>query len=427
MLISSRQSRRPLRAVTLLAPAAAGLFAVLLLPVPPRALAQQTPPAPAPLPAPVPQQQPTGPALDPLAGPIRKNDTLQIDVVGEARLTGRQRVDNDGFISLSMVKQPVKLIGLQTTKAAEVIRQRLITDKILRRPQVTVSIVDRPLLTVTVSGAVTNNQRVPIRESTRLNEVLEPAGLTPVSDLTRVVVSRGDQSTTIDYGKYRKGESIDDQHNPLVQDGDRIFVYSAAPAVVGTFRISGEVPKPGPNAVTEGMTIGQAIELAGGVSPFADKDKIVVQRNGTDIPVPYKAIREGDASKDFKLAKDDVIVVPRTEKPNAFQVIGAVRSGGTLGPATFPLEKPTTLQDAVNAAGGPTDGARVFEVEVRRPDASGQIQSKKYNLNKVADRSTPIEPNDTVVVPYGKPSKNSLGNILGTLSGAAGLLFLFRR
>ena len=142
MLISSRQSRRPFRAVTLLAPASAGLFAVLLLPAPPRALAQQTPPAPAPLPAPVPQQQPTGPALDPLAGPIRKNDTLQIDVVGEARLTGRQRVDNDGFISLSMVKQPVKLIGLQTTKAAEVIRQRLITDKILRRPQVTVSIVD---------------------------------------------------------------------------------------------------------------------------------------------------------------------------------------------------------------------------------------------------------------------------------------------
>jgi polysaccharide export outer membrane protein len=78
--------------------------------------------------------------------------------------------------------------------------------------------------------------------------------------------------------------------------------------------LMGEVGKPGPIAMTPGMTLLQAIATAGGLSPFANSKKIYILRNSSGkqekIPVQYKQALKGDSSRNLILNTGDTIVVP---------------------------------------------------------------------------------------------------------------------
>ena len=367
----------------------------------------------------------SGPAIDPLAGPIRKNDTLRIEVVGDPKLSAdKMRVDNNGMITMAMVRGRIGVVGLQPTQAANRIADTLVRQQILRAPQVAVYIVDRPVQTVTVNGAVGKPGAVAIRGQTRLSEVLEPAGVTTeISDLKRVVITRGNADITVNYYDYKSGTSKDDRNNPLLQDNDKIYVFSGLPQSLGTISVAGEVVKPITNAPAPvGLTAGQALQQAGGVGPNADKDKIVIRRNGTEIPVPYKDIREGNASKDIPLQQGDDIFVPRTEQPKQFSVTGAV-----VAPRTYPLDRPLTLIEAVTVAGGPVPGARDIAVELKREDERGLVQTKVYNIKKPEGASVAVQPNDIINVPISTNKGITFEKAIGTIGALSGLFFLFGR
>lgn len=432
---SGRGGGHAVAATALIAATAAASFA-------PRAARAQTPAASPPANATPLGAQPPGPAQDPLAGPIRRNDQLRVDVVGDAKLTGPQRVDREGFITLPLAGR-IRVFGLSPAQAADRITRTLQTKQLLRRPQVTVTIVDRPALAVSVSGAVTTQGRTVIRENTRLNEVLEPAGLiNGASDLKRVVITRTQNNSTrditVDYSAYREGRSNGDANNPLLQDNDKVYVYSNAPVIGGTVTVSGAVAKTGPLQFPKGTTAFQAIQLAGGLALSggpngfsdlgADKDRIVVRRSGTEIAVPYKQVSEGATEKDITLQDRDEIFVPRLQNSQVsqskqFQVIGAVNNKQTF----YPLERRTTLQEAVVAAGGPVDGAKDFAIKVTRLDANRMYQSKTYNLKKSADASVEIQAGDIINVPGPSRNPQTLGSTIGILSGLAGLAYLFGR
>lgn len=397
--------------------------------------AQQTPASPTSV-APPPTQPPTrlpaaptSPAQDPLAGPIRKNDELDVAVVGDTKLSGKFRVDTDGNITMPMAGR-IKLFGLQPFEAGNKVTQTLKSRQILRRPQVTVTISGRPVQTVSVSGAVVTQGRTNIKENTRLNEVLEPAGIQPgASDLARVVVTRTENNKThdivVDYGAYREGRANSEANNPILLDNDKVYVYSKAPVIEGTVRITGEVGTPSPAVpVAKGTTAVQAILLAGGVTPLADKDRIVVRRGGTEIAVPFKDVREGATEKDIVLQDKDEIFVTRRENdlPKQYSVIGAVPR-----PTQYPLERRISLQEAIALAGGTNDGAKDFAVELKRVDDKGLIQTRKYNLKRAEDATVEVLPNDIINVPPPSRNPQTFQSTLGVLSGLAGLFFFLRR
>ncbi len=398
----------------------------------PAARAQQAPPAappPTQSPKPVPAQPP-GPAQDPLAGPIRKNDELDIIVVGDAKLSGKFRVDTDGNVTLPMAGR-IKMFGLQPFEAAGRLTQTLKGRQILRRPQVTVTIVARPVQNVSVSGAVSTQGRTAIKENTRLNEVLEPAGIQPgASDLARVVITRTEKDRTrdivVDYGAYREGRANSEANNPVLLDNDKVYVYSKAPVIEGSYSVIGEVGTPSPVvALPKGTTAVQAIQLAGGITQLADKDRVVVRRNGTEIAVPFKEVREGGATdKDIVLQDKDVIFIARSvgDKPKGYSVIGAVPR-----PGQFPLDRVVSLQEAIALAGGTNDGAKDFAVELKRVDDKGLIRTKTYNLKRPTDATTEVLPNDIINVPPPSRNPQTFQSTLGVLSGLAGLLFFLKR
>ena len=80
--------------------------------------------------------------------------------------------------------------------------------------------------------------------------------------------------------------------------------------------ITGEVSKPGSYVVRQPTTLIQAIALAGGVGPFASKQRIQVRRRSaggdeTIFMFNYKAYEAGaDLEGNIKLRAGDVIMVP---------------------------------------------------------------------------------------------------------------------
>lgn len=78
--------------------------------------------------------------------------------------------------------------------------------------------------------------------------------------------------------------------------------------------IVGEVGHVGPVQITPGMTVLQAISAAGGVTPYAHKNRIYILRGPQGkqekIPFNYKAAFRGDNSQDIALKPNDTVVVP---------------------------------------------------------------------------------------------------------------------
>jgi len=82
-----------------------------------------------------------------------------------------------------------------------------------------------------------------------------------------------------------------------------------------TVHILGKVQSPGSFVMNQRLSVMQALSLAGGLSPYAEENNIIVLRqqdsNQKVIPVNYADIKEGDdVSTNIILKSGDVIVIP---------------------------------------------------------------------------------------------------------------------
>lgn len=99
-------------------------------------------------------------------------------------------------------------------------------------------------------------------------------------------------------------------HNIIVQPSDVVYVPPA-----DVFYVAGEVKAPGQFQLRQGITLRQAISLAGGTPFKAKLDKCIIFRtdpttgNFTEIPVDVGAVMSGK-SKDVPILGNDVIWVP---------------------------------------------------------------------------------------------------------------------
>lgn len=354
-----------------------------------------------------------------LPGPIRKGDVLSILVDGEPTLSGQQRVSSDGYVTLPLAGS-TRMIGLTPGNASESVATLFKKKSLLRNPQVIVTIIGRPERTAFIAGALDKQGRITLGEDTHLDEIVEPAGIMPTSDLSRVIITRGDKRIQIDYQAYRTGNGNPDSgNNPRIEDGDKIYIRARV-QVAGTIKVNGEVKSPLITGLTTGMTVVQAIQQAGGVTDLADRDKVTVMRSGKEISVSFKLIQEGQTDKDIALQDKDEIFVRRLEKPKMFYV-----NGGVVTRAAFTLTSRVTLSDAIASAGGVLDGVNTKKITVQHKDENGGVTTKTYDLKKTADASTVVEAEDIIAVPY-PPERQPKKDIMNYL-GPLGTILLFLR
>ena len=218
---------------------------------------------------------------------------------------------------------------------------------------------------VDISGAVQRPGKFALASGMTLNDLLALAGgLLPSADASQVFVQRFNSNGTpgqlkvLDVNKMMKGEM---SQNLVLAPRDRITVNTFNDTTFvpeQSVEISGAVQRPGKLLLSEGMTLSDAIALAGGLLPTADKSVIFVQRinpNGTQGPLQILSLdkmMQGDTAQNILLAVRDKITI-NTISDSKFtlsEVFGL--TGAFLKPGQYPLSAGMKLRDAIVLAGG---------------------------------------------------------------------------
>jgi polysaccharide export outer membrane protein len=265
--------------------------------------------------APAPAQPATPAAAANTAYLIGPNDVLGIKVLGEADLSGTYAVDTDGTIRFPFLDRVP--VGGKTVQEIEFALTKLLSEGFLNRPQVSVVITSYRSRSIYVLGEVRNPAKYNIEGQTTLLEVIAQAGsFTPNAAQTINVLRykdglagvqagapvvpgdpRGAEILRVSLEDLREGRL---QANIILQDGDTIFVPAAE-----KFYVMGFVKTPGQFVLQPGMTVRQAISMAGGLTERGSDRRVKITRkvNGKDVEI--------DAEMSDLVRPNDTIRVPQ--------------------------------------------------------------------------------------------------------------------
>ena len=248
-------------------------------------------------------------------------DILEITVMGlkefERKGLGDELefvINESGYVNVPLVGL-VKAEGKTSSKLTKILTQRF--KKYVTEPQVSVVIRHYRSKLVHVLGKVYDNGAIALKyENTTLFEVLAEAGgfssklpsLEGIAlnqpDMRNVYVIRQNKKYVVNIYD-RLIDKADD--NPFfVKPGDKIFV----PEPVQTISVLGGVKKAGSFELKSGLSLLQAIAMAGSFVEDSRRDQVQIIRKGVKSPMTVNAVRivQGRA-EDVKLKPGDVVYV----------------------------------------------------------------------------------------------------------------------
>ncbi len=203
--------------------------------------------------------------------------------------------------------------------------------------------------------------------------------------------------------------------------GDKIFVYeNSLYDNLFSVTVNGEVKKRGSFQLRAGMTISDAITLAGGFTELANKEAITVTEIFTSTNELGNQVEEksqvNDANLDFELTDGSIVNILPLE--NVIRVEGNVYNPGLV---TF--SKGKTVNKYINLAGGPKPNTLSTRIYVKR--ANGRI--KKVTLFQGI--GTIVRPGDTIFVPEDLNPKDFnitsfIADLATTLANIAAILVI---
>ena len=201
-------------------------------------------------------------------------------------------------------------------------------------------------------------------------------------DLTRTVTVSADGYFSFPLiGRIKAGgETVRNLETKIAKLLDKDYIVNPQVTVTVTaFRskkvfILGEVVKPGAYYLSKNDTLLEVISKAGGVTQDAGREIVIVRptegtnqqpasldsKNSRLIQVDLKALISGDVKKNIPVQNSDTIYVA---KSSVFSVFGEVGK-----PGSYPLEKETTVLEAISIAGGPTQDADPQKLELLRKE-----------------------------------------------------------
>jgi polysaccharide biosynthesis/export protein len=239
---------------------------------------------------------------------VGKHDVLSIEVAEDPEFKKEMPVSDKGTVKYGVLGE-IQVEGMGASEIAEFIRTELQKRKLFTNPSVTVSIKEYRSQSVTILGEVGKMGRYFLRGSEKLLDVLAEAG-GPGAEAGDVVITRSFEGAAGRETKdivIKAGDLLRDA--TLLQSGDVILVKKKEVAQVF---VSGEVVSAKAMPYTEGMTVSQAILMAGGLNKFGSKSKITIRHKGSSkiVQINLADIEKGKA-KDEPLMPSDQIIVGR--------------------------------------------------------------------------------------------------------------------
>jgi|GEM_PF-226620 len=375
-------------------------------------------------PAPIAESMPSDAPVVPLPATdntrryrLQSGDTLTIRFPGESGFDEQFLINRSGDIILPEVGE-VNIVGLDINGAKEKIIGEL-SVYFLGLDNIDIYLQEKKIL-VTVLGYVEQPGEVVLPSTGNIQMAINSAGgFREGALLNRIKLKRESGEQTVDFRKYLN--TGDDQYLPAIQSLDTIFVPSSPQLgnVYGknteeasidptqdpdAIKVIGEVIKPGSLAYKENMTAIDALLLAGGVTRFADDEKIRVINDGRASLFSLAEFMKFGQTKDKTyLAKGATVYVPikdetavladdPTENPDSIKVFGEVTR-----PGVHKYKENISLVDILLLSGGVTRYANVEQIRlIARGDPI------LFNLKSFLDNGKDlplIEPGTTIFVP----------------------------
>lgn len=416
-------------------------------------------------------------------------DRVRVDLFQAPQYSGEAEVLIDGTLHLPLVgKVPVQGLTIESATAALSSRY----SEFLRRPIVNLTLLERRSLQVGIAGEInrpgsyTLEQPEGAQQYPTLTQLLTLAGgITQLADVRQVEVRRrqpegGFQTFRVDL--WRMLATGDQRHNLVLRDGDSITIPAGAPNLAEAsllanssfagdrsrainIAVVGEVVRPGTYTVSptiapatptppvpEGTappapppsslpTITKAIQLAGGIRPLADIQRVQVRRLKRDGSMQefqvnlWDLLRQGDIRQDAILQEGDTIIVPTattmaaadaTALGSASFAPGQIRVnvvGEVATPGYVSLVPNSTLNQALLAAGGFNRRSRRESVQLIRLNPDGTVSRREIevdlNSGIHADNNPTLQNDDVVIVDRSGLAQtgDAIGNVLTPLSG----------
>ncbi|MEB3355879.1 MAG: SLBB domain-containing protein [Synechococcales bacterium] len=245
--------------------------------------------------------------------------------------------------------------------------------------------------------------------------------------------------------------------------------------------IAGEVSRPGSYRIGLGNdndsdssssglpTLTQVIELAGGITQSADIRRIEVQRRlppssnartlsplllgeiGATVPSNrevisinlWELLQDGNLDEDLLLQDGDRIIVPEAVALNPDEVTELASAsfspdditvnvvGEVDAPGAIQVPPNTPLNQAILAAGGFNNRARIRSVDLIRLNPNGTVSRRTIDIDFEAganeNLNPPLRPNDTVVVRRSGLARigDTVSSVVAPVSGIFSILRLF--
>jgi polysaccharide biosynthesis/export protein len=202
-------------------------------------------------------------------------DSVSIQVYGQPDMATTVYVSDDGTIPVPLAG-PVQIAGLSPAEASQRIEKALKDGKFLVHPQVTLTVMVSRSQRVSVLGQVGKPGVYPIESNTTIFDLLAMAGGALETGSDEIFLLRKDASGTLQrYPINLKG--LDNAKNAIpaqaLRGGDSILVPKAE-----QFYIYGEITSPKKYRVEPGMTVVQAIAVAGGVTVRGSERRVDIKR-----------------------------------------------------------------------------------------------------------------------------------------------------
>ena len=248
---------------------------------------------------------------------------------------------------------------------------------------------------VNVYGRVTLPGEYPVFNTTSLKQVLDLAGGFEDPNFRKtinedIVILRQDHNQY--YGiEFKINYKDSDKFN--LEVNDKIFVYEDINYRNSfSYSIKGEINRPGTYPLRDGLTLNEAIQIAGGITEIGSINSVSVTKILISIDEDGNQFTEeelvSNIDLNFQIADNNTItILPKT---NVIKVDGNVYNPGFIAHQTG---RGMTLSNAIELAGGYKPYSLKRSTYVKR--ANGEIE--KVNLFR--GRAKRVFPGDAIFVP----------------------------
>jgi len=244
--------------------------------------------------------------VDPSDYLLGAGDLLQITVFEAENLNTTVRVSSRGHVTLPLLGQ-IQVKGL-TARETEIKIENLFRAKYIKDPHVSVFVEEHFSQRVTLVGQFKNPGTYDYVSKQRLLDVMALAGgLSDKAGGTVQVRRKGNIPGKPNVFLVDLDRLIEEGRTELnveINGGDVIFVPEA-----GNFFVDGAVRRPGSYPIRNKMVLEEALLAAGGTTPYALKDSLVLIRYVNDKGRKVIELENTPKNQEMEIQDRDIIVV----------------------------------------------------------------------------------------------------------------------